>query len=83
MHVPHFGSTSVFSLRDEARNVADRAALRQSSEIFTGYARDLALGLPLLRYFGGVDDSYVPPPDNTEEYERLLRLVDQALEAYK
>lgn len=40
------------------RNALDREALRQRSEIFNGYAEDLAAGLPLLRYFGGIDEFY-------------------------
>jgi len=41
---------------EQMRNALDRDALRWRSEIFGGYADDLAAGIPLLRYFGGIDE---------------------------
>lgn len=39
----------------ELRNRLDRHAIRYQSDIFRGRPEDLAMGIPLLRYFGGVD----------------------------
>lgn len=40
----------------QLRETLDRDALRRGSMIFNGGAYDLAAGIPLLRFFGGIDD---------------------------
>lgn len=52
---PNFQATDGLPLTLRLQNDLDRAALRERSQIFSGYADDLAAGIPLLRYFGGVD----------------------------
>jgi hypothetical protein len=80
MPMRHFGAVGPFSLRDETRNVADRAALRASNDIFTGKPRDLAAGIPLLPYFGGVGETYLPPNRGEQEYADLMGLIEEILE---
>lgn len=53
---PDFHPASSMFLDENLRDALDREALRQRSQIFGGYASDLAAGIPLLRFFGGVDD---------------------------
>ncbi|MCC6358484.1 MAG: hypothetical protein IT450_07070 [Phycisphaerales bacterium] len=54
--VPDFQPVVSLDFAENDRNGRDREALRQRSAIFGGYAEDLAAGIPLLRFFGGVDD---------------------------
>lgn len=61
---------------EELRMQLDREALRWRSQIFGGYADDLAAGLPLLRYFGPVDDFEFRGPKYNPAMERMVeRLV--------
>lgn len=53
---PNFIPTEGVPLGRNLRDALDRDALRYRSQIFSGYADDLAAGIPLLRYFGGTDD---------------------------
>lgn len=59
-------------------NALDRAALRQYSDIFSGTARDLAEGIPLLQYFGGLDFSNGSnsATDYRRNADRLIQLLD-------
>lgn len=61
---------------EEWRNQLDREALRWRSQIFNGYAEDLASGIPLLRFFGGTDDFENRGPKYNPAIERMVeRLV--------
>src|SRR5262249_41372679 len=53
---PSFAPAFSLDPVEDLRNTLDRDALRQRSQIFSGTAEDLAAGIPLLRFFGGVDD---------------------------
>jgi hypothetical protein len=53
---PDFSPAFSLDPVEDLRNWLDRDALRQRSQIFSGTAEDLAEGIPLLRFFGGVDD---------------------------
>jgi hypothetical protein len=53
---PDFAPAFSLDPVEDLRNTLDRDALRQRSQIFSGTAEDLAAGIPLLRFFGGVDD---------------------------
>jgi hypothetical protein len=83
VEVPDFTDAPEMDLAEEIRNVGDRAALRFQSEIFRGYAEDLAAGVPLLQFFGGVDESRIPPSHRAyhERHEELLGLIKEVLEA--
>ncbi|MFH1747369.1 MAG: hypothetical protein ABIG44_10040 [Planctomycetota bacterium] len=59
------------------RNAQDRAALRWRSQIFNGYPEDLAAGIPLLRYFGGVDDvAYRGPKYSLERQQQIIEMIE-------
>lgn len=79
--IPHFNSAPLLDLAAQMQANADRVALRQYSDIFTGTAADLAAGIPLLSYFGGVDEYHVPPmsPGTQYQYQDILRMVDDVL----
>ena len=78
---PYFTDAPQLNLFELTQSLHDREALRLRSEIFTGYASELAAGIPLLYYFGGVGESRVPP--STGEYQRadLMRMVHEVLDA--
>ena len=68
---PHFDP--ILSQRD----ALDRAALRWNSQIFRGWPQDLAAGIPLLRYFGGVDDwAYRGPKYSIERQQQIVELIE-------
>ncbi|MCC7290926.1 MAG: tetratricopeptide repeat protein [Phycisphaerales bacterium] len=79
--IPHFNSAPLLDLTAMMQAHADRVALRQYSDIFTGTAADLAAGIPLLGCFGGVDEYHVPPisPGTQYQYQDVLRMVDDVL----
>lgn len=63
--------------REDWQASLDRRALRERSQIYRGDARDLAAGLPLLRYFGGPKIyRYGPDPG---EAARLVGIVNAIL----
>jgi hypothetical protein len=79
--VPYFHDFPIMDLRVSTREAADRQALRTASEIFTGYARDLAEGLPLLIYFGGIDDLRAIGDVDKRQQDDLMRIIEEVLEA--
>jgi hypothetical protein len=81
MPIPSFLDAPQLDLTMQLQSQADRAALRETSRIFTGYASDLEQGIPLLRYFGGLEESHLPAPDGAEERDNLMRLIGQVLDA--
>lgn len=81
--VPNFSLAPILDLEASMQAHADRIALRQSSDIFTGSVRDLAEGIPLLSFFGGVDEYHLPPtsPGVQYSYGDIERMVSQVLSA--
>ena len=62
--------------RISLRETLDREALRSQSDIFRGSPEDLAAGIPLLRYFGGVDDWAMRGPKySLERQEQIIQLI--------
>lgn len=60
---PDFRPPGSLDLVENTLNALDRAALRLRSQIFSGYAEDLAVGLPLLNALGGgVDPHWLRGP---------------------
>ena len=55
---------------------SDREALRHGSEIFNGYADDLAEGIPLLGHFGGVGNWPATIGNGDREMAELLRIIE-------
>lgn len=56
---PYFHDAPQLDLAVITRSLADREALRYRSQIFNGYAEDVAAGIPLLPYFGGYEESTI------------------------
>ncbi|MFH1574285.1 MAG: hypothetical protein ABIG68_09895 [Acidobacteriota bacterium] len=79
--VVDFGNPPQLDLGILTQTLADRAALRRTSAIFTGYADQLAAGIPLLGYFGGVDEDGVVPAFDDRAHDDLMRIVHEVLEA--
>ena len=63
-----------FSLAERMRNLQDRQALRWRSMVFGGYPEDLAAGIPLLRYFGGVDE-WAESRYSPERQEQIVDMI--------
>ncbi len=73
---PDFQPPFSLVLPEELRNQLDREALRLRSQIFNGYAEDLAAGIPLLRFFGGVDDyEFRGPKYSTERQKHIAEMI--------
>lgn len=76
--VPDFQPPVALHPAEQLRNELDRAALRQFSDLFTGYPEDLAKGIPLLRFFGGVDDmEFRGPKYSAERQEEIIEMIRQ------
>jgi len=69
---PDFAPPSSLFIDEAAREAIDREALRVRSRIFGGYAEDLAAGIPLLRFFGGIDDYALRGPKYSAERQRQI-----------
>jgi len=78
--VPNFYATYPGSVREQRFQREDRFYLQYRSQIFNGYADDLAAGLPLLHYFGGIDENALSTRTDPQETERILRILDQFVE---
>ncbi|MGE3180735.1 MAG: hypothetical protein AB7N71_03835 [Phycisphaerae bacterium] len=57
---------------EQQRLTLDRDALRFNSFLFRGFPEDVAAGIPLLRYFGGVDDLVYRGPKYSVEKQRQI-----------
>ncbi|MFO0838783.1 MAG: hypothetical protein U1D55_09660 [Phycisphaerae bacterium] len=71
---PDFAPPADVGFIESFQTQLDRDALRYRSEIFGGYPEDLAAGIPLLRYFGGVDPYAMRGPKYSAE--RQQQIVD-------
>jgi len=78
--LPSFSDAPQLDLHFITQNALDRAALRRHSNIFTGFPSDLAAGIPLLQFFGGVDEHYVGEESGGTEKSDLMRIMGQVLE---
>ncbi|MCH7992979.1 MAG: hypothetical protein IIB57_00895 [Planctomycetes bacterium] len=63
-------------LHSITQSASDREALRRGSEIFNGYADDLAAGIPLLGQFGGVGNWPATFGNGDKEMAELLRIIE-------
>ncbi len=57
----------------------DRFYLQTRSQFFNGFADDLAAALPLLHFFGGIDNNAVTANVDPQETQRIVRIIDQFL----
>jgi len=73
---PDFYNTEGIGMNpmESLRTNLDRGYLRLYSDVFNGFPEDLAAGIPLLRYFGGVDDFALRGPKYS--LERQQQIVD-------
>ena len=80
---PDFHAADELSITRSLRNTLDRDALRHNSYLFRGYAEDLAAGIPLLRYFGGIDDfEYRGPKYSQERRQQVIDMIKRFTEAH-
>ncbi|MCH8146819.1 MAG: hypothetical protein IH987_02360 [Planctomycetes bacterium] len=74
---PNFQYIPLADLLTSTQASADREALRRGSEIFNGYADDLAEGIPLLGYFGGAGNWPATFGDGEREMAELVRMIEE------
>jgi len=74
--IPNFYATYPGSHREEYFQVTDRLALQRRSQIFNGYAEDLAAGLPLLHFFGGIDHNAISTRTDPFQTARITRIIE-------
>jgi hypothetical protein len=80
VEAPDFTDAPILDLFTITQALADRTALREASRIFTGTPRDLREGIDLLDYFGGTQESRIPPGQGQQERDDLLILIEQVLD---
>lgn len=73
---PWFACPYFSSQWEEYQAGQNMQALRWRSQIFGGYASDLAQGMPLLAAFGGVSDQFMPPMPS-QRTDQLLTVLQQ------
>ena len=74
---PNFQYIPLADLYTATQSSSDREALRRGSEIFNGYADDLAEGIPLLDHFGGTGNWPATFGDGGREMAELLRIIEE------
>jgi len=74
---PDFQPPYSLDLDENLRNALDRHALRLYSGIFHSYyPEDIAAGIPLLRYFGGVDEFALRGPKySVERQQQIVEMI--------
>jgi hypothetical protein len=77
--VPNFYPYYSGDRQAEINAILDRQVLRERSFIFRGDAADLAAGIPLLQYFGGIDNAAITSAYDAREVERIRRHLEEAL----
>lgn len=76
---PNFKGAPVLDIYTNTLRTLNLAALRERSEIFGGYAEDLAAGLPLLDYMGGLDDYALPGPRySLQRQQEIVEMIRAA-----
>jgi hypothetical protein len=75
--VPNFYASYPGTAREQRMQNLDRQYLRERSQIFNGYPEDLAAGLPLLHFFGGIDNNAVSPRTDPRQTERIVRIIER------
>jgi hypothetical protein len=76
--VPDFAPPALLDLVDSTESALYRDAVRFRSEIFSGYAEDLAAGIPLLRFFGsaGLDPLVLRGPKySREKTQQIVEMI--------
>ncbi|MFQ5422593.1 MAG: hypothetical protein ACE5F9_01280 [Phycisphaerae bacterium] len=73
--IPNFYASYPGTAREQRNQDLDRAYLRFGSHIFNGYADDLAAGLPLLHFFGGIDNYAITTRTDPYEVDRIKAIL--------
>ena len=77
--VPNFYATFPGFGYTQYQQSLDRQYLRDRSMIFNGYAEDLAAGLPLLHFFGGIDNNAISQRSDPNEVARVVATIESFL----
>ena len=72
LHFQYIPGSDLYSI---TQSTADREALRRGSDIFNGYAEDLAEGIPMLGQFGGSGNWPATFGDGEQEMDELVRII--------
>ncbi|MCG8406145.1 MAG: hypothetical protein MI923_13190 [Phycisphaerales bacterium] len=77
--VPNFYASYPGTARQQRFENQDRFWLQYRSQIYGGWADDLAAGLPLLHFFGGIDNNAISTRTDPRETERVMRTLERFL----
>ncbi|MBX3394510.1 MAG: hypothetical protein KF841_03995 [Phycisphaerae bacterium] len=75
--VPNFYASYPGTVREQRMQTLDRQYLRERSMIFNGWPEDLAAGMPLLHYFGGVDNNAISTRTDPYETARIMSILER------
>lgn len=75
--VPNFYASYPGTVREQRMQTLDRQYIRERSMIFNGWPEDLAAGMPLLHYFGGVDNNAVSTRTDPYETARIMSILER------
>ncbi|HWL92697.1 MAG TPA: hypothetical protein VNT79_04110 [Phycisphaerae bacterium] len=75
--VPNFYAAYPGTAREQRTQSLDRQYLRERSMIFNGWPEDLAAGLPLLHFFGGIDNNAVSTRTDPYETARIVETLNR------
>jgi len=78
--VPNFMASYPGTARQQRTEELDRMYLRMRSQIFNGFPEDLAAGMPLLHYFGGINNNAISPRYDPREQDRIIRTIEQFIQ---
>ena len=74
--MPNFYATYPWSGYEQHQRLLDRQYLRERSMIFNGWPEDLAAGMPLLHFFGGIDNNAVSTRTDPYETARIMDILN-------
>ena len=75
--VPNFYAAYPGTVREQRMQSLDRHYIRERSMIFNGWPEDLAAGMPLLHFFGGIDNNAVSTRTDPYETQRIVNILDR------
>lgn len=74
--IPNFYASYPGTAREQRTQELDRMYLRMRSRIFNGYPGELAAGLPLLHFFGGIDNNAISTRTDPYQTARIVRTIE-------
>ncbi len=75
--VPNFYAAYPGTAREQRMQSLDRHYIRERSMIFNGWPEDLAAGLPLLHFFGGIDNNAFSTRTDPYETQRIVETLNR------